>query len=32
VALLLPPALVRPLLDVKRHLRPLVAWVDAARR
>jgi glycosyltransferase involved in cell wall biosynthesis len=32
VALRLPPALVRPLLDVKRRLRPLVSWVDAARR
>jgi glycosyltransferase involved in cell wall biosynthesis len=32
VALILPRALVRPLLDLKRHLRPLVAWVDAARR
>jgi glycosyltransferase involved in cell wall biosynthesis len=32
VALHLPPALVRPLLDVKHRLRPLVAWVDAARR
>jgi glycosyltransferase involved in cell wall biosynthesis len=27
-----PPALVRPLLNVKYRLRPLVAWVDAARR
>lgn len=32
VALRLPPALVRPLLDFKRRLRPLVSWVDAARR
>ncbi|MDX6621407.1 MAG: hypothetical protein QOK36_3793 [Gaiellales bacterium] len=31
-ALRLPPPLVRPLLDVKRRLRPLVGWVDAARR
>jgi glycosyltransferase involved in cell wall biosynthesis len=32
VALRLPPALVRPLLDAKRRLRPLVSRVDAARR
>ncbi|MDX6563385.1 MAG: hypothetical protein QOD65_3199, partial [Gaiellales bacterium] len=32
VALRLPPRLVRPLLDVKRRLRPIVGWVDAARR
>jgi glycosyltransferase involved in cell wall biosynthesis len=32
VALHLPPGLVRPLLDAKRRLRPIVAWVDAARR
>ena len=32
VALRLPPGLVRPLLDIKHRLRPLVAWVDAARR
>jgi glycosyltransferase involved in cell wall biosynthesis len=32
VALRLPPRLVRPLLDAKHRLRPLVAWVDAARR
>jgi len=32
VALRLPPALVRPLLGVKHRFRPLVAWVDAARR
>ncbi len=32
LALRLPPALVRPLLSVKYRLRPLVAWVDAARR
>jgi glycosyltransferase involved in cell wall biosynthesis len=31
-ALRLPPPLVRPLLDVKRKLRPVVGWVDAARR
>ena len=30
VALRLPPLLVRPLLDVKGRVRPLVAWVDAA--
>jgi glycosyltransferase involved in cell wall biosynthesis len=28
----LPPGLIRPLLDFKRRLRPLVGWVDAARR
>jgi glycosyltransferase involved in cell wall biosynthesis len=32
VALRLPPVLVRPLLDLKRRARPIVAWVDAARR
>lgn len=32
VALHLPPGLVRPLLEVKARLRPLVTWVDAARR
>ena len=32
VALHVPPGLVRPLLEVKGRLRPLVAWVDAARR
>jgi glycosyltransferase involved in cell wall biosynthesis len=32
LGLWLPPALVRPLLDAKHRLRPLVAWVDAARR
>jgi glycosyltransferase involved in cell wall biosynthesis len=32
VALHLPPVLVRPLLDFKRRLRPIVSWVDAARR
>ena len=32
VGLHLPPGLVRPLLDFKRRLRPLVGWVDAARR
>jgi hypothetical protein len=32
IALRLPPALVSPLLSVKHRLRPLIAWVDAARR
>jgi glycosyltransferase involved in cell wall biosynthesis len=32
LGLYLPAGLIRPLLDFKRRLRPLVGWVDAARR
>ena len=32
LALHLPPRLVRPLLGLKHRFRPLVSWVDAARR